>query len=98
MYAGMSEEARWREGLEEGKGDGMSADQRMVKLHKFLNKDAERLIEEMGFDWNEIPGAIANDAVLRLCYEPKKAGLTLQTTLLEIGEIIGLYNDLGELT
>lgn len=74
------------------------SDPRLVKLDKFLRKDAERLIEEMGFDWVDIPGAIANDAVLRLCYEPKKAGLTLQSTLLEIGQIIGIYNDEGELT
>lgn len=73
-------------------------DPRLVKLDNFLKREAKRIIEEASFDWADIPGVIANNAVLRLCYEPMRAGLTLQTTLLEIGQIIGLYDDEGKFT
>lgn len=73
----------------------MTTDPRQQKLERFLRRGAGNVTEELGMPWNELPGHIAWDAVIRLTVHPEKAGLSKQTTLLEVGQILGMYDEDG---
>lgn len=68
------------------------------QFEAWLKEDAERILEDLCFAWVEIPGEIAESAVFRLVYEHKNIGLTLDTTLREIGQLLGMLDDQDEWT
>jgi hypothetical protein len=68
------------------------------ELEAFIKLDAERITNELGYDWEDLPGAIAFAAVEELIWGAAELeGLVKgrDTTLEELGIILGILNDKG---
>ena len=68
------------------------------EFEAWLGKDAGEILEDLAFEWNDIPAAIAESAVARLIYKHEEAGLTWDTTLLDLGKLLGFLDEDGNWT
>lgn len=67
-----------------------------AELEEAIKHRAEEIVEDIGFAWNEIPGAIAEATVINLTIEVAgRLPNGPNTTLADLGWMLGVYDEEG---